>query len=221
GNSVEKNAAMVAFGAELVVHGTDFDEAKNECMRVAESRGLHPVPSFHPLLVRGVSTYALEFFSACPDLDVVYVPIGMGSGVCGVMHARELLGLSTKVVGVVSEHAPAVALSYQARKLIPTNSARTFADGMACREPHPDALDLMWQGLDDIVTVSDAEIAEAIRLYYTTTHNLTEGAAAAPLAALLQQRSLRAGQRIGLICSGGNIDTGTFATILAGRTPEA
>ena len=225
GNSPEKNAAMLAFGAELVVHGVDFDEAKDECIRVADVRGLHVVPPFHPLLVRGVSTYALEFFRGAPELDVVYVPIGMGSGVCGVMHARELLGLKTKVVGVVSENAPAVALSFEAGKLVPTNSARTFADGMACREPHADALELMWQGLERIVRVSDDEIAEAIRIYYTATHNLVEGAAAAPLAALLQEASgisdQRVGQRAGVICSGGNIDRGAFAEILGGSTPVA
>lgn len=221
GNSVEKNAAMEAFGAELVIHGADFDEAKDECMRVADELGLHAIPSFHPLLVRGVSTYALEFFRGAPELDVVYVPIGMGSGVCGMMRARDLLGLKTKVVGVVAEAAPAVAMSFEERRLVGTNSAKTFADGMACRDPHADALDLMWHGLEKIVRVSDAEIADAIRLYYGATHNLAEGAAGAPLAAAVKEKAALGGKRVGLVMSGGNIDRSLFATILGGGTPEA
>lgn len=221
GNSVEKNAAMEAFGAELVIHGVDFDEAKDEAMRVADTAGLHAVPSFHPLLVRGVATYALEFFRAAPPLDVVYVPIGMGSGVSGVMRARDLLGLTTEVVGVVADTAPAVALSFAARQLVPTNTARTFADGMACREPHPDALALMWDGLARVVRVSEDDIAEAIRVYYRTTHNLAEGAAAAPLAAALQERTALGGKRVGLILSGGNVDAPVFAQVLGGQTPAA
>jgi threonine dehydratase len=220
GNSVEKNAAMRAFGAELVEHGADFDEAKDECMRVAEARGLHPVPSFHPLLVRGVATYALEFFRACPDLDVAYVPIGMGSGVCGMMAARDLLGLKTRIVGVVAENAPAVALSVEANRLVVTNSARTFADGMACRAPHPDALELMWQGLDHVVRVTEDEIADAMRTYYTATHNVAEGAGAAPLAAASKEKAGLSGSRVGVVLSGSNIDTDVFATVLSGATPQ-
>jgi threonine dehydratase len=219
GNSVEKNAAMRAFGAELVEHGVDFDEAKDECARVADARGLHMVPSFHPLLVRGVATYALEFFRACPDLDIAYVPIGMGSGVCGMMAARDLLGMKTRIVGVVAENAPAVALSVEAHRLVATNSARTFADGMACRDPHPDALELMWHGLDHVVQVGEDDIAEAIRIYYSTTHNLAEGAAAAPLAAALKEQAALSGLRVGLVLSGGNIDSSAFATVLSGETP--
>lgn len=219
GNSAEKNAAMEAFGAELVVHGEDFDEAKEACMRDAAARGLHAIPSFHPLLVRGVATYGLEFLSSAPDLDVVYVPIGMGSGVCGMITARDLLGKRTRVVGVVAEGAPAVALSFEQGQLVATDAARTFADGMACRDPHPDALDMMWHGLDDVVRVSDDEIADAIRIYYAATHNLAEGAAAAPLAAAVKRRAGHAGERIGAVLSGCNIDTGVFAEVLAGRTP--
>jgi threonine dehydratase len=219
GNSVEKNAAMRAFGAELVEHGVDFDEAKEACMRDAADLGLHAVPSFHPLLVRGVATYAMEFLQSAPVLDVVYVPIGMGSGVCGMMSARDLLGAKTRVVGVVAENAPAVALSFARGQLVATDTARTFADGMACRDPHPDALDLMWRGLDDVVRVTEDEIAEAIRIYYASTHNLAEGAGAAGLAAALKERERRKNERVGVVLSGGNIDACVFAEILAGETP--
>jgi len=221
GNSVEKNAAMQGFGAELIVHGRDFDEAKHYTARVAEERGLHYVPSFHPLLVRGVATYALELFRAVGDLDAVYVPIGMGSGICGLIAARDLLGLKAEIVGVVAEAAPAVALSYAAGHPVPTNSAATFADGMACREPHGDALAIIRAGAARIVRVGEDAIAEAIRLYWTATHNIAEGAGAAPLAALLAERDRMAGKRVGLILSGGNIDTDVLRTVLDGRTPAA
>src|SRR5690606_32673169 len=148
---VEKNAAMEAFGAELIVHGRDFDEARVRAAEIAEERGLHFVPSFHPNLVRGVATYALELFRAVADLDIAYVPIGMGSGVCGMIAVRDLLGLDTEIVGVVSERAPAVKESFEAGHLISTSSARTFADGMACRDPHPDALEIIRGGVGRIV----------------------------------------------------------------------
>ncbi|MBU2532975.1 MAG: threonine dehydratase [Alphaproteobacteria bacterium] len=219
GNSTEKNAAMAALGAELVEHGRDFDEAKHACEHTARERGLHMVPSFDPLLVKGVATYGLEFFQQAPDLDVVYVPIGMGSGICGTIAARDALGLSTEVVGVVAEGAPAVALSFEAGRPVPTNEARTFADGMACREPHPDALDIMMKGAARIVRVSDEAIADAIRFYYEDTHNLAEGAGAAGLAALMAERDQMKGRRAGVILSGGNIDRPLYGEVLAGRTP--
>lgn len=219
GNSTEKNAAMRAFGAELIEFGRDFDEAKDEAHRLAGVRNLHFVSSFDPLLVRGVATYALEFFRAVPDLDAVYVPIGMGSGICGLITARDLLGLKTEIVGVVAENAPCIALSLEAGRPVPTNSAQTFADGMACRVPNPDALDIMMRGAARIVAVSEDEIAEAIRFYYEDTHNLAEGAGAASLAALMQESSRQRGLRIGLILSGGNIDRSAFAQVLAGETP--
>ena len=218
-NSTEKNAAMRAFGAELIEFGRDFDEAKDEAHRLASVRNLHFVPSFDPLLVRGVATYALEFFRAVTDLDAVYVPIGMGSGICGLITARDLLGLKTEIIGVVAQNAPGIALSFEAGRPVPTNSAQTFADGMACRVPNPDALDIMMRGAARIVAVSEDEIAEAIRFYYEDTHNLAEGAGAASLAALIQESSPQRGRRIGLILSGGNIDRSACAQVLAGATP--
>ena len=215
GNSVEKNAAMRAFGAELVEAGHDFDAARETAMRLAGERGLSMVPSFHRDLVRGVATYALEFFRATPALDTVYVPIGLGSGICGVIAVRDALGLSTKVVGVVSTEAPAYALSFAAGKVVATNSADTMADGMAVRGPDAEALKVILSGADRIVKVSDAEIAVAMRAYYEDTHQLTEGAGAASLAALMQERDRQAGKRIGLILSGGNIDRPLYLRTLA------
>ncbi|MGI9475836.1 MAG: threonine dehydratase [Hyphomicrobiaceae bacterium] len=219
GNSVEKNAAMQAFGAELVVHGRDFDEAAAACKIAAVERGLHMVPSFDPLLIKGVATYSLEFFRQAPTLDVVYVPIGMGSGICGMIAARDALDLKTEIVGVVAEGAPAVALSLEAGHPVPTNEARTFADGMACREPHPGALDIIKRGAARVVRVSDDDIASAMRAYYEDTHNLAEGAGAAPLAALLAEKSGLQGKTAGVVLSGGNIDRSVYAAVLDGRTP--
>jgi threonine dehydratase len=221
GNSREKNAAMEAFGAELVTAGKDFDESRVVAAEIRKQRDYHYVPSFHRDLVRGVATYAHELFSCFADLDVVYVPIGMGSGICGVITVRDLLGLKTEVVGVVAENAPAYALSFRAGQLVPTNSARTFADGMACRDPNGEAFNIIKQGATRIVTVSEDEIAEAMRIYYATTHNLAEGAGAAPLSALLKERTRYAGKRAGLILSGGNIDMPQFSQVLRGETPAA
>jgi threonine dehydratase len=214
GNSVEKNAAMRAFGAELFEAGHDFDSAREAALRLAEVRGLVMVPSFHRDLVCGVATYALELFRGATALDTVYVPIGLGSGICGVIAVRDALGLSTKVVGVVSTDAPAYALSFAAGRVVATNSADTMADGMAVRGPDPQALDIILKGADRIVQVSDDEIAVAMRAYYEDTHQLTEGAGAAALAALLQERMNA--KRIGLILSGGNIDRSLYLRILAG-----
>jgi threonine dehydratase len=216
GNSVEKNAAMRAFGAELVEAGHDFDAARETAMRLAGERGLTMVPSFHRDLVCGVATYALELFRAAPPLDTVYVPIGLGSGICGVIAVRDALGLTTKVVGVVSTEAPAYALSFAAGKVVPTNSADTMADGMAVRGPDAEALEMILKGADRIVKVSDAEIALAMRAYYEDTHQLTEGAGAASLAALMQERAQMAGKRVGLVLSGGNIDRPLYLRALAG-----
>ena len=221
GNSREKNAAMQAFGGELVTGGKDFDESRTVAAQIQNERGYHFVPSFHRDLVKGVATYALELFKSFDDLDVVYVPIGMGSGICGLITVRDLLGLKTEIVGVVAENAPAFALSFAAGQPVPTNSARTFADGVACRDPQADAFAVIKTGAARVVTVSEDEIAEAIRIYYTTTHNLTEGAGAAPLAALLKEKARYAGKRAGLILSGGNIDMPLFAQVLRGETPAA
>ncbi|TCO72776.1 threonine dehydratase [Rhodovulum euryhalinum] len=220
GNSVEKNAAMRAFGAELIVHGTDFDTALQEAQRVAEAEGLAFVPPFHRELVRGVATYALELFTAVPDLDTVYVPIGCGSGICGTIAARDALGLDTRIVGVVSENADCVLRSMAAGDYVETETARTFADGIAVRVPVPEALAIYSGGAERIVAVSDAEVAEAIRLYFRTTHNVAEGAGAAPLAALMAERGMMAGKHVGVILCGGNIDTDWFRAVMSGGVPR-
>jgi threonine dehydratase len=220
GNSVEKNAAMRAWGAELVEHGSDFDAAKAEAARVAKEQGLHFVPSFHRDLVMGVATYALELFRGAPALDRVYVPIGLGSGICAVIAVRDLLGLDTEVVGVVNVNAPAYALSVAAGRVIETNQARTFADGIAVRQPDPSALAIITKGVARIVQVTDDGIAAAIRAYYEDTHNLAEGAGAAPLAALMHDGAEAHGKRVAVVLCGGNIDTALFRRILAGQTPE-
>jgi threonine dehydratase len=219
GNSPEKNAAIEAFGGELITAGKDFDESRSIAMQMEQERGYYFVPSFHREIVKGVATYALELFSACADLDAVYVPIGMGSGICGLITARDLLGCKTEIVGVVAENAPAFALSFAAGHPVPTNTAQTFADGMACRDPQPDAFAIVKAGAARIVAVSEDEIAEAIRLYHAATHNSAEGAGAAPLAALLKERDRYAGKRVGLILSGGNIDMPVLAQVLRGNTP--
>jgi threonine dehydratase len=219
GNSREKNAAMEALGGELVTAGKDFDESRAVAAKIQHERGYHFVPSFHRELVKGVATCAYELFTSFPALDVVYVPIGMGSGICGLITVRDLLGLKTEIVGVVAENAPAFALSLEAGRPVKTSTARTFADGLACRDPQPEAFEIIAKGAARIVLVGEEEIAEAIRIYYTTTHNLAEGAGAAPLAALLKERDRCGGKRVGLILSGGNIDMATFAQILRGETP--
>jgi threonine dehydratase len=221
GNSVEKNAAMRALGAELIEHGDDFDTAKAECARAAATSGLHFVPSFHRDLVMGVATYALEFFRNTPPLDAVYVPIGLGSGICGLITARDVLDLRTEIIGVVAENAPAYALSFEAGTVIATNSARTFADGMAVRQPDAEALAIIKSGAARVIRVSEAETAASIRAYYEDTHNLAEGAGAAPLAGLLQEKAVMAGKRVGVILCGGNIDRPVFQQVLAGLIPTA
>jgi threonine dehydratase len=210
GNSTEKNAAMRALGAELIEYGEDFQAALEEARRLAEARGLHSVPSFDRDLVLGVATYALELFADRPDLDVLYVPIGLGSGICGCIAARDALGLKTEIVGVQSTEAPSYALSFAAGRSISTNACDTLADGMATRIPNEEALDIIRSGVARIVLVSDTEIGEAIRAYWTDTHNLAEGAGAAALAAAIQERSRLAGRRVGVILSGGNIDIELF-----------
>ena len=219
GNSSEKNAAMRALGCTLIEAGTDFDEARDAAHKLAQERGLDMVASFHPELVLGVATYAHELFSAAGELDAVYVPIGLGSGICGVIAIRDLLGLKTKVIGVVAERANAYRLSFEAKRVVPTNSALSFADGVAVRVPHPDAVLFINQGAERIVEVSEDEVADAMRLCYRATHNLAEGAGAAALAALVKERTRMVGKRVGVILSGGNIDSGKFAQVLQGRTP--
>jgi threonine dehydratase len=210
GNSSEKNAAMRALGAELVEFGRDFQVAREEAMRLANLRGLQSVPSFHRDLVLGVSTYALELLSAHPDLDILYVPIGQGSGICGCIAARDALGLKTEIVGVQSTEAPAYSLSFIAGRPVPTSSADTLADGMATRIPDPEALEFILKGVARIILVSDDEVAGAVRAYWTDTHNFAEGAGAAALAAATKERSRLRGRKIGLVLSGGNIDFDLF-----------
>jgi threonine dehydratase len=210
GNSVEKNRAMRAFGASLVEHGEDFQSAREEAGRRARRDGLEFVPSFHPDLVMGVATYALELLRKAPDLDVIYVPIGQGSGICGCILARDLLGLSTEIVGVQSTEAPSYALSFAAGTVVTTDTSNTLADGMATRVPDAEALAIIRKGASRIVQVSDDEIRVAIRALWTDTHNLAEGAGAAALAAVLQDKPKIRGKRIGLILSGGNIDFELF-----------
>jgi threonine dehydratase len=210
GNSVEKNAAMRAFGATLVEHGEDFDAARIEAMRIAREKGLEFAPSFAPDLVRGVATYALELFRAAPPLDALYVPIGLGSGICGCIMARDLLGLSTEIIGVQSTEADAYARSFAAGHVVEVPTANTKADGMATRIPDPGALAMIRHGAARIVTVTDDEVAAAIRAYWQDTHNLAEGAGAAPLAALLQEKERMAGRRVAVILCGGNIDLSLF-----------
>ncbi|MCZ6829144.1 MAG: threonine dehydratase [Gammaproteobacteria bacterium] len=206
GNSADKNKAMQALGAELIVHGRDFDESATYTQFLAQERGLHRVPSFHEDLVKGVASYSLELLQSQPDLDRVYVPIGLGSGVCGMITARNALGLETEIVGVVSTEADCYARSFAAGHRVPTQSANTIADGLAVRTPNQEALDMMLGNLSRVVAVSDEEVLNTIQHYFTDTHNLVEGAAAAALAALLQERENNAGCKVGLICTGGNID---------------
>jgi len=222
GNSREKNAAMRAFGAELIEHGQDFQAAREEAERLADERGLHMVPSFHRGLALGVSTYALELLSEHADLDVLYVPIGQGSGVCGCISARDALGLKTEIVGVQSAAAPSYALSFEAGHVVPTASADTLADGMATRVPDEEALDVIMRGASRIALVSDHDIAAAIRAIWTDTHNLAEGAGAAALAAAMKERARLKGRKVGLVLSGGNIDFDLFQRWVAtGANAEA
>jgi threonine dehydratase len=210
GNAVEQNRAMKALGAELVEHGEDFQAAREEAYRRAAAAGLEFVPAFHPDLVLGVATYALELLRKAPDLDVLYVPIGQGSGICGCILARDLLGLATDIVGVQSTEAPSYALSFAAGTVVTTATCTTLADGMATRIPDSDALAIIRRGASRVVQVTDDEIGTAMRAYWTDTHNLAEGAGAAALAAALQEKHKIRGKRVGLVLSGGNIDLDLF-----------
>ena len=217
GNSREKNAAMQAQGAELVVHGADFQDSLEYAQSLAEMRALHMVPSFDATLVQGTATYALELFCAIADLDAVYVPIGLGSGICGVIAARDALGLGTEIVGVCAARAAAYALSFEAGRPVATNAADTMADGMACRVPDADAVAIVNAGAARVLAVGEDEIEAAIRAYYSDTHNIAEGAGAAPLAALMQEREAMQGRKVGLILTGGNIDRELYLRVLGGE----
>ncbi len=215
GNSVEKNAAMRALGAELVEHGEDFQAAREHAQALAAARGAHMVPSFHPDLVRGVVTYWMEFFEAAQP-EVVYVPIGLGSGICACAAARAASGAASRIVGVVSAHAPAYLHSFEAGRAVEAPVSTVLADGMACRVPEPAALEIIRREVDQIVAVTDDEVAAAMRALFAATHNVAEGAGAAALAAALQQRTRRSARSIGLALTGGNVDSEVFARVLAG-----
>jgi threonine dehydratase len=220
GNSAEKNAAMRAFGAELIEHGRDFDEAREHAVTLADQRGYEYGRSFAKDLVLGVATYAYELFTVEVELDAVYVPIGLGSGICGMIGARDALGHKARVIGVISDRANTYRLSLDAGRPVPSNSADTFADGMAVRIPDPTALDIIRRGAERLVEVTDDEIAEAIRVLYSDTHTLAEGAGAAAFAALMKERETLRGKRVAVVVSGQNIDRPWMATVLNGGTPQ-
>ena len=215
GNSREKNAAMRALGAELVEHGDDFQAAAEHAAELAETRHLHFVRSFDERLVAGVASYALELLRGVADIDTVYVPIGLGSGICGMIAARDALGLGTRIVGVVASGAPSYALSFAAGKPVSTNAADTMADGLACRVPAAPAVEIILKGAERIVTVEEDEIRAAMRHLFTDTHNIAEGAGAATLAALLKEKARMEGKRVVIVLSGGNIDRALYAEVLA------
>jgi threonine dehydratase len=216
-NSKEKNKAMLAQGAELVEYGNDFQESLEFAGRLAADLDLAMVDSFHERLVMGTATYALEFFEAAPALDTIYVPIGLGSSVCGVLAARNALKLATRIVGVVSAESPSYALSFREKKVVSAPSRTAIADGLACRTPNAKAMEIIWNNVDRIVEVTDAEIAQAMRAYYQDTHNVAEGAAAAALAGAIKERHEHTVKRIGVVCTGGNVDSEVYADVLAGK----
>ena len=214
GNSVEKNAAMRALGAELVEHGADFQAARLHAESLARERGLLMVPSFHRTLVTGVASASLELLRAVPDLDTLYVPIGLGSGICGAVAARNALGSKAGIVGVVSAHAPAYALSFREKRMVESQVTTLLADGLACRTPEPEALEVIWRQVERIVEVTDEEVAQAIAVLFECTHNCAEGAGAAAFAAIGKERGRLAGRKVAAILSGGNIDRDVFAGVL-------
>ena len=217
GNSVEKNAAMRSQGASLIEFGHDFQESREHAQKLSQEQGLHFVPPFHRDIVTGVATYWMELFTAVPDLDAVYAPIGMGSGICAACAVRNGMKLKTKIIGVAAEGAPAYALSFEAGRSIAAPVTTLIADGMACRLPDDDALEIIQENVDHIVRVSDEEIRDAMRIYFSDTHNVIEGAGAASLAAALKEKNSLCGKRIALIATGGNVDRDVFAKVLLER----
>ncbi|WP_292934145.1 threonine dehydratase [Noviherbaspirillum sp.] len=215
GNSKEKNAAMRALGVNLVEHGKEFQESREHAARLADEQQLHMIPSFHHDLVSGVASYWMEFLSAQPEIDTIFVPIGQGSGICAAIAARNALGLGTRIIGVVSAHALAYKLSFDQKRKIESPVTAVIADGMACRVPDEESLAIIMQYADDVVAVTDDEVAAAMRLYYIATHNVAEGAGAAPLAAAMQMKDRLRGRRIGVPLCGGNVDHDQFARILS------
>jgi threonine dehydratase len=217
GNSREKNRAMLAQGAELVEHGQDFQESLEFAASLAADRGYAMVDSFHERLVMGTATYALEFFQAVPPLDTIYVPIGLGSSICGVSAACNALGLKTEIVGVVAAESPSYALSFQQHFIVEAPSRTLIADGLACRKPNALAMEVIWQNVARIVQVTDAQIASAMRALYEDTHNLAEGAGAAGVAGALTEKHLNPSRKIGIVLTGGNVDSDAYQSILSGK----
>jgi threonine dehydratase len=217
GNSVEKNAAMRALGVTLLEHGHDFQESREEAARLAKRDGLHMVPSYHSDIVLGVTSYWTELFRAAPALEVIYVPIGQGSGVCAAAAVRNALSPRTTIVGVVSAHAQAFSKSFAARAVVESPVETKLGDGMACRRPDPEALSIILANVSRIVEVTDAELAGAMRSLFAMTHNVAEGAGAAAFAAAWRERDTLAGLRVGITLSGGNVDSALFADVLAGK----
>jgi threonine dehydratase len=220
-NNLDQNRAIVAQGAELVEHGGDFQESLEFARTLATQRSFAFVESFHERLVWGTATYALEFFQGAPPLDRVYVPIGLGSSICGIVAVRNALRLQTEIVGVASAACPAITLSFRQRQLVEAPARTVIADGLACRRPNPSALEIIWANVARIVEVTDEEIADAMSIYYEDTHNVAEGAGASSLAAALKEKSDLHGKRIGIVLTGGNIDRETFAAVLNGEFQAA
>ena len=217
GNSVEKNRAMVAQGADLIEHGHDFQESLEFAQSLASERDYAMVASFHEKLVLGTATYALEFFEGVPALDTVYVPIGLGSSISGVSAVRNALGLKTEIVGVVAAGSPSYSLSFAQHKIVEAPSVTALADGLACRKPNSDAMEIIWQNVSRIIEVSDDEIACAMQALYQDTHNVAEGAAASSMAGAMQEKEINRGKRIALVLTGGNVDAAIFARVLSGE----
>ncbi|MBY8824145.1 threonine dehydratase [Sphingomonas colocasiae] len=215
GNSPDKNVAMAAWGARVVVKGQDYQQAREHAISLEQSTGVHMIRSFTPQLLRGIATYPLEMFSAISDVDVVYVPIGMGSGISATLLVRDLLGLTTEVIGVVADGAPAYALSFEQGGRVSTDTAETVADGLACRTPDEGVVDLLVRRAERVVRVTDDEILDACALYLAATHNLVEGAGAAALAAVFKDRDRLRGKRVAIVLSGGNLDSGLFSPVIA------
>lgn len=217
GNSKEKNAAMRALGIQLIEHGSEFQESREHAIRLADEHGWHMIPSCHRDLVTGVASYWMELFSAQSELDIVFVPIGQGSGICGAIAARNALGLKTRIIGVVSAHALAYKLSFEQGRKAESPVSTVIADGVACRVPDEAALAAIMRYADDVVAVTDDEVAAAMRLYYVATHNVAEGAGAAPLAAAMRMKHALGHKKVGLPLCGGNVDHDQFARILTSQ----
>ena len=218
GNSVEKNAAMRGQGARLIEHGHDYQSSREHADALASELGYHMVPPYHRDIVKGVATYWLELFTKVPDIDVAYVAVGMGSGVCSASAVRNALGLKTKLVGVVSEAAPTYALSFASKQCVEAPAMAKLADGLACRKPEEEPLGFMLDNLERVISVSEEEVAEAMRIYFTDTHNVVEGAGAAALAGALKEKEVLLGKKVAVIATGANVDHDVFARVLQGSS---